>query len=156
MVAEENKRRTIQRSDIANAIARSDLFDFLIDIVPRSDIVRGRSSSVPVRNIITPMQPTVGRVVDGTNFMPMRAPHAPRLDDEVKGMQKEMPGEWSASPMYPIAMGDSRLHHAAQMGMPHAPGGAPVMHAHGPPRGSFLNMMSYSVPNEPKGDVVGE
>ena len=50
MVAEENKRRTIQRSDIANAIARSDLFDFLIDIVPRSEMMRHRGSSVPIRN----------------------------------------------------------------------------------------------------------
>lgn len=50
MVAEENKRRTIQRSDIANAISRSDLFDFLIDIVPRSEIMRNRGSSVPIRN----------------------------------------------------------------------------------------------------------
>ncbi|KAI9741866.1 MAG: hypothetical protein M1834_000254 [Cirrosporium novae-zelandiae] len=35
--AEENKRRTLQRSDIANALARSDMFDFLIDIVPREE-----------------------------------------------------------------------------------------------------------------------
>lgn len=33
--AEENKRRTLQRSDIASALGRSDMFDFLIDIVPR-------------------------------------------------------------------------------------------------------------------------
>src|SRR5271155_1332180 len=33
--AEESKRRTLQRSDIAQAIAKSDMFDFLIDIVPR-------------------------------------------------------------------------------------------------------------------------
>ncbi|KAI9591234.1 CCAAT binding transcription factor component, partial [Syncephalis fuscata] len=33
--AEENKRRTLQRSDIATAISKSDMFDFLIDIVPR-------------------------------------------------------------------------------------------------------------------------
>ncbi|KAG0016586.1 hypothetical protein BGZ80_009108, partial [Entomortierella chlamydospora] len=32
---EENKRRTLQRSDIAAAIAMIDMFDFLIDIVPR-------------------------------------------------------------------------------------------------------------------------
>jgi len=32
--AEENKRRTLQRSDIAAALAKSDMFDFLIDIVP--------------------------------------------------------------------------------------------------------------------------
>ncbi|KLU87622.1 transcriptional activator hap5 [Magnaporthiopsis poae ATCC 64411] len=30
--AEENKRRTLQRSDIASALAKSDMFDFLIDI----------------------------------------------------------------------------------------------------------------------------
>src|SRR5277367_4364408 len=33
--AEESKRRTLQRSDIAQAISKSDMFDFLIDIVPR-------------------------------------------------------------------------------------------------------------------------
>jgi nuclear transcription factor Y gamma len=32
---DENKRRTLQRNDIATAIARNDTFDFLIDIVPR-------------------------------------------------------------------------------------------------------------------------
>ncbi|KAF9570731.1 hypothetical protein EC968_001462 [Mortierella alpina] len=35
--AEENKRRTLQRSDIAAAIAKTDTFDFLIDIVPREE-----------------------------------------------------------------------------------------------------------------------
>lgn len=35
--AEENKRRTLQRSDIAAALQKSDMFDFLIDIVPREE-----------------------------------------------------------------------------------------------------------------------
>lgn len=35
---EENKRRTLQRSDIATAISKTDVFDFLIDIVPREDV----------------------------------------------------------------------------------------------------------------------
>ncbi|CAI5731759.1 unnamed protein product [Peronospora destructor] len=35
---EENKRRTLQRNDIAMAITKTDVFDFLIDIVPRDDI----------------------------------------------------------------------------------------------------------------------
>lgn len=35
--AEENKRRTLQRSDIASALTKSDMFDFLIDIVPREE-----------------------------------------------------------------------------------------------------------------------
>ncbi|KAI6675506.1 hypothetical protein NL676_003412 [Syzygium grande] len=32
--AEENKRRTLQKNDIAAAITRTDIFDFLVDIVP--------------------------------------------------------------------------------------------------------------------------
>ena len=35
-VAEENKRRTLQKQDIADALQKSDMFDFLIDIVPRN------------------------------------------------------------------------------------------------------------------------
>jgi nuclear transcription factor Y gamma len=34
---EENKRRTLQKNDIAAAITRTDIFDFLVDIVPRED-----------------------------------------------------------------------------------------------------------------------
>ncbi|EJW86146.1 hypothetical protein WUBG_02944 [Wuchereria bancrofti] len=34
---EDNKRKTLQKSDISQAIARNDMFDFLIDIVPRED-----------------------------------------------------------------------------------------------------------------------
>lgn len=37
--AEENKRRTLQRSDIAAALQKSDMFDFLIDIVPREEVL---------------------------------------------------------------------------------------------------------------------
>lgn len=35
--AEENRRRTLQKSDIAAALTKSDMFDFLIDIVPREE-----------------------------------------------------------------------------------------------------------------------
>lgn len=35
---ENNKRRTLQRNDIAMAISKFDQFDFLIDIVPREEI----------------------------------------------------------------------------------------------------------------------
>ncbi|KAF8539260.1 histone-fold-containing protein [Trichophaea hybrida] len=42
--AEENKRRTLQRSDIASALTKSDMFDFLIDIVPREEAAPKRAS----------------------------------------------------------------------------------------------------------------
>ncbi|CCE65809.1 hypothetical protein TPHA_0N00280 [Tetrapisispora phaffii CBS 4417] len=35
-VSESNKRRTLQKADIAEALQKSDMFDFLIDVVPRS------------------------------------------------------------------------------------------------------------------------
>lgn len=38
---EENKRRTLQRNDIAIAIMKYDQFDFLIDIVPRDEVRSG-------------------------------------------------------------------------------------------------------------------
>lgn len=47
--AEENKRRTLQRSDIAAALQKSDMFDFLIDIVPREEEHRPKRHHIPSR-----------------------------------------------------------------------------------------------------------
>ncbi|EPS71554.1 hypothetical protein M569_03206, partial [Genlisea aurea] len=73
--AEENKRRTLQKNDIAAAITRTDIFDFLVDIVPRDEIkddaaaLGGIVASPPVAAGVTgvpyyypPMgQPLMGR-----------------------------------------------------------------------------------------------
>ncbi|RHY78044.1 hypothetical protein DYB34_002469 [Aphanomyces astaci] len=61
---EENKRRTLQRNDIAMAITKTDTFDFLIDIVPREDI---KLPGKKVRLVLTMMivyslDITIGRV----------------------------------------------------------------------------------------------
>ena len=34
---EESKRRTLQKNDVASAVSKYDMFDFLIDIVPREE-----------------------------------------------------------------------------------------------------------------------
>ncbi|KAJ6313608.1 hypothetical protein OIU77_014989 [Salix suchowensis] len=44
---EENKRRTLQKNDIAAAITRTDIFDFLVDIVPREDLKDEVLASLP-------------------------------------------------------------------------------------------------------------
>ncbi|KAG9445877.1 hypothetical protein H6P81_012005 [Aristolochia fimbriata] len=50
--AEENKRRTLQKNDIAAAITRTDIFDFLVDIVPRdADIKDDAASGGPAAGI---------------------------------------------------------------------------------------------------------
>lgn len=55
--AEENKRRTLQRSDIASALAKSDMFDFLIDIVPREEAAqhaRKATAGAPAAGALPP------------------------------------------------------------------------------------------------------
>ena len=63
--AEENKRRTLQRSDIASALARSDMFDFLIDIVPREEAATKRTSG--------PGGGTTSAAQTGSQMMPPQA-----------------------------------------------------------------------------------
>eukprot|EP01098_Paradermamoeba_levis_P014874 TRINITY_DN729_c0_g3_i1.p2 TRINITY_DN729_c0_g3~~TRINITY_DN729_c0_g3_i1.p2 ORF type:complete len:239 (-),score=67.67 TRINITY_DN729_c0_g3_i1:101-817(-) len=53
---EENKRRTLQRNDIAMAISKTDSFDFLIDIVPREDIKPLYTQDDMARAVMTPEQ----------------------------------------------------------------------------------------------------
>lgn len=44
---EENKRRTLQKNDIAAAITRTDIFDFLVDIVPREELKDEALAAIP-------------------------------------------------------------------------------------------------------------
>jgi nuclear transcription factor Y, gamma len=46
--AEENKRRTLQKSDIAAAVARTEVFDFLVDIVPRDEAKDAEAAAAAV------------------------------------------------------------------------------------------------------------
>uniref|UniRef100_T1JD69 Nuclear transcription factor Y subunit gamma n=1 Tax=Strigamia maritima TaxID=126957 RepID=T1JD69_STRMM len=46
---EDNKRRTLQRNDIAMAITKFDQFDFLIDIVPRDELKPAKRPEEAVR-----------------------------------------------------------------------------------------------------------
>ncbi|TPX72823.1 hypothetical protein SpCBS45565_g00326 [Spizellomyces sp. 'palustris'] len=44
---EEHKRRTLQKSDVATAISKADMYDFLIDIVPRDEINKPVMKDLP-------------------------------------------------------------------------------------------------------------
>ncbi|XP_063932409.1 uncharacterized protein LOC135144317 isoform X2 [Zophobas morio] len=50
---EENKRRTLQKIDIGTAVTRCDMYDFLIDIVPRDDIKAKRAEALHHQSAIT-------------------------------------------------------------------------------------------------------
>lgn len=73
--AEENKRRTLQRSDIASALAKSDMFDFLIDIVPREEAsshakrTSNQAAAAAAANQQPPQVPGVGPGPGGQHTM---------------------------------------------------------------------------------------
>lgn len=74
--AEENKRRTLQRSDIASALSKSDMFDFLIDIVPREDATPQHKRR---QDFTSPTQYTVPehQAAGPTNSVMVQQPPAP-------------------------------------------------------------------------------
>lgn len=82
--AEENKRRTLQRSDIASALAKSDMFDFLIDIVPREEASShakrtGNQANAGAQGVPAAGQPPMaGQHVPGANHAqhPMAADYS--------------------------------------------------------------------------------
>ena len=47
---EENKRRTLQRSDISQAVAKTEIFDFLLDVIPKEDLPPGMQRPVLIIN----------------------------------------------------------------------------------------------------------
>ncbi|KAG6702076.1 hypothetical protein I3842_07G016100 [Carya illinoinensis] len=70
---EENKRRTLQKNDIAAAITRTDIFDFLVDIVPREDLKDEVLASIPRGTI------PVGGHADALPYCYMPPHHAPQV-----------------------------------------------------------------------------
>nr|KYP72845.1 Nuclear transcription factor Y subunit C-1 [Cajanus cajan] len=52
---DENKKKTLQKSDIASAITKNDMFDFLVDIFPRDDKLEHadipRRGTAPIENV---------------------------------------------------------------------------------------------------------
>jgi hypothetical protein len=72
--AEENKRRTLQRSDIATAISKTDMCDFLIDIVPREEAVKTQSAPFEQQPQQQPQQPEYGSYYPAQGGVPQYAP----------------------------------------------------------------------------------
>uniref|UniRef100_A0A5B7A3W5 Core Histone H2A/H2B/H3 domain-containing protein n=1 Tax=Davidia involucrata TaxID=16924 RepID=A0A5B7A3W5_DAVIN len=70
---EENKRRTLQKNDIAAAITRTDIFDFLVDIVPREDLKDEVLASIPRGTL------PVGGPTEGLPYYYMPPQHAPQV-----------------------------------------------------------------------------
>jgi hypothetical protein len=97
--AEEHKRRTLQRSDIATAITRTEVWDFLLDTVPLEGDAAGTGGAEPGSAPVqapgagVPLQPTahlppgIPPLYPGQTFLPgMAAPGGPALAHGSMGM----------------------------------------------------------------------
>ncbi|ONK65809.1 uncharacterized protein A4U43_C06F1190 [Asparagus officinalis] len=63
---ERHRRRTLQKCDVAAAVAQTDIFDFLVDIVPRDDVKEEEApAEAPVSYCFLPGQPGVTLVDNG-------------------------------------------------------------------------------------------
>ncbi|KAI4918550.1 hypothetical protein J4E90_002936 [Alternaria incomplexa] len=105
--AEENKRRTLQRSDIASALSKSDMFDFLIDIVPREEAHPHKRSAGQNAAV----QSSAAVVPPGAMPQPVHAQHSMPPPDY--GLQEHLgqQQEYQQPPMYPGPMqGDPRAY----------------------------------------------
>lgn len=88
--AEENKRRTLQRSDIAAALGKSDMYDFLIDIVPRVDSA-GKAKKAEQTTVANPTE-TVDALQSPTLIEPssMQTTHDFMTNDNAFAAQSTM------------------------------------------------------------------
>lgn len=103
--AEEHKRRTLQRSDIATAITRTEVWDFLLDTVPLEGDASGAGGAEPGPAPVqapgagVPLQPTshlppgMPPMYPGQAFLPgMGAPGGPGLPHGAMGMAMSQGG----------------------------------------------------------------
>ncbi|KAM7254048.1 hypothetical protein ACFE04_027157 [Oxalis oulophora] len=117
--AEENKRRTLQKNDIAAAITRTDIFDFLVDIVPRDEI---REEGVGIGGMVGPATasgvpyyyPPMGQPTGAPGMM-MGTPAA--MDPAGGGMYMQPPSQaWQSVWQIPPAAEDTSYGSGASSG----------------------------------------
>ncbi|KAJ2473133.1 hypothetical protein GGI02_001087 [Coemansia sp. RSA 2322] len=98
MNAEENKRRTLQRQDVSCAAQRSEMFDFLIDVVPREEFAK-KPAAAPAKDDA----PAAGSQHALQQQPPAPQPRQASVDPAA---QQQPPQPQSAASLY----GDSAIH----------------------------------------------
>ncbi|XP_036411406.1 nuclear transcription factor Y subunit gamma isoform X2 [Megalops cyprinoides] len=88
---EDNKRRTLQRNDIAMAITKFDQFDFLIDIVPRDELKPPKRQE-EVRQSVAPAEPVQ------YYFTLAQQPGAVQVQGQQQGQQAAAPTTTTLQP----------------------------------------------------------
>ncbi|RAR01934.1 malate dehydrogenase [Stemphylium lycopersici] len=117
--AEENKRRTLQRSDIASALSKSDMFDFLIDIVPREEAHPHKRSAGQNAAV----QSSAAVVPPGGMPQPVHAQHPMAPPDYGMNQHLAQQEDYRQPPMYPgPVQNDPSVYAQQQMFDPNAYG----------------------------------
>lgn len=99
--AEDNKRRTLQRSDIAAALSKSDMFDFLIDIVPREEATSHAKRSSQSAGAPTGATPTAaGQLPPAQHGVQHHPHHMAPPDYGSLGQHTLQEQEYRQPPMY--------------------------------------------------------
>jgi histone H3/H4 len=94
---DENKRKTLQKNDIAMAVAKTDIYDFLIDIVPRDEIkTHKRSNFLPTTNTLALTNsallttPVAGEdILRLAQCLPLETPYFPTLSFQGPPQQQQ-------------------------------------------------------------------
>lgn len=121
--AEENKRRTLQRSDIASALSKSDMFDFLIDIVPREEAQAHKRSAGQNPAV----QSSAAVVPPGGMAQPVHAQHQMAPPDYGMGQHIPQQEDFRQPAMYPgPVQGDPSAYGQQQMFDPNVYGAYPM------------------------------
>ena len=110
--AEDNKRRTLQRSDIAAALAKSDMFDFLIDIVPREESTgahkAGRSGAAS-SSTAQPAQPAAPQQQQQQQMPPPETYGGMQQQDYPQQPQQMYGGHMGGQPQDPSQYGQPQM-----------------------------------------------
>ncbi|KFY22569.1 hypothetical protein V491_02764 [Pseudogymnoascus sp. VKM F-3775] len=154
--AEENKRRTLQRSDIASALAKSDMFDFLIDIVPREEAAsHAKRASGP--NAAAQGVPAAGAQIPAQGNISQQQPshqpqqHAMAPPDYSLGHSLAPDQDYRQPAMYPGQVQPGPVGAYGQA-PPHMYGEMEGMYAYPP----MPPQQMYHVPQRPQDPTVGQ
>jgi hypothetical protein len=133
--AEENKRRTLQRSDIASALAKSDMFDFLIDIVPREE-ASPHAKRAAAQTAAAATATAAAQSASGS---------ASQIPGSLAQPGAAMPGDYNLGP-HGLA-GEADYRQASGMYPPQVqpPSAAPYNQNQGPMYGEMDSMYQYSI-----------
>ncbi|KAJ2513753.1 hypothetical protein H4217_006154 [Coemansia sp. RSA 1939] len=111
--AEENKRRTLQRQDVSFAAQRSEMFDFLIDVVPREEFPLKKvidNASEEAAAIAAATQATAAAAAQKQRPQQPQQPQQPAQQPSLQQQQQQQQAPQQQQPHTPSLYNDPAFH----------------------------------------------